>query len=434
MEERKIKDFSKDEYDEFISLFSVSNGWHLIRKMLSTVGSDFLDDGERVAFIAMNLAKQEELDSQNQRRLIYAALFHDIGRIWESSSDQHDSFDFNSKYERALSSYLFLKYFSPLKEYSEIVLFQHGREDRKQKNAYYPLGVTLHLCEDVDELNKDGRKKDEIIEYIRDHAGILYNAKDVEAMAVLLNESNVLSQLNTSSCHEAVDDFLSSLYFRRDVIRRYLYMVTYCIEFYNKETMYHARISAFVCYALGRYLDFSLHDLCVTYTAGLFGDIGKVMIPHSILEKPGKLSEEEEKTMRKHIDYTKTILEGCFKDREVIDVAYAHHERLDGSGYPCHKKGNELNRKQRVAAIADVTAALLSSRTYKEAYPLDKTIDELMKMKDEGKLDGEIVDVLIANKDEIIAYLKRHLNKMMRSLAELNAEKIRLKYANIWEK
>ena len=122
-----IKDFTKDEYDEFISLFSVTNAWHLIRKMLSVVDDSYLEEGERVGFILLRLCQEQQLDQKKTRNLVFSALFHDIGRIWQSSSDKANLFDYSSHYDHALSSYLFLKYFSPQKEYAEIVLFQNGQ-------------------------------------------------------------------------------------------------------------------------------------------------------------------------------------------------------------------------------------------------------------------------------------------------------------------
>ncbi len=308
-----IKDFSKDEYDEFISLFSVNNVWHLIKKMLSEVDAPFLEQGERLAYIALRLAEKQKIDMKNTRHLVFSALFHDIGRIWASSSDPElTGFDFKSSYDHALSSYLFLKYFSPLKDYSDIVLFQHGRADREQKNTYYRYGVKLNVCDHVDMWKTQGKSKDEIIALLKGGEGRYFYSNDVDDMISLLNETNILEHLSTDICHQSVDEFLSSLYFRRDVVRNYLFMVTYCFEFYNAETMFHARMTASLCYLLGRYLDLDLHNLCILYTAGLFGDIGKVRIPHEILEKPGKLTSEETEMMKKHIDCTKEILEGCF--------------------------------------------------------------------------------------------------------------------------
>jgi putative nucleotidyltransferase with HDIG domain len=213
-----------------------------------------------------------------------------------------------------------------------------------------------------------------------------------------------------------------------------MFMVTYCFEFYNTETMFHSRMTASLCYLLGRYLNLGLHDLCVLYTAGLFGDIGKVRVPHEILEKPGKLTPEEQDVMRKHIESTKEILTGCFKEAAVVDIAYAHHERLDGSGYPRGLTDKDLSIEQKIMAVADIGSALMAKRSYKDAYPMERTISELETMKKDGKLDPQVVDLFKANQEEIFSYLQNHINSMLRDMQALRAERMRLKFADAWEK
>ncbi len=115
-------------------------------------------------------------------------------------------------------------------------------------------------------------------------------------------------------------------------------------------------------------------------------------------------------------------------------MAYAHHERIDGSGYPLGLKGDQLDIKQRIIQVADIGAALMAKRTYKDAYPMDKTIEELEIMKNDGKLDEKIVSLFSANQEEIFAYLQNHLNRMLRDMQALRAERQRLKFADAWEK
>lgn len=437
MEKNGLKDFSKDEYDEFISLFSVSNAWHLIREMLSEIGTSFLDQGERLGFITLNLAKKQGYDIKTTRILVLSSLFHDIGKIWQSSSSNDkmiSEFDFSTSYDRALSSYLFLKYFSPLKDFSAIVLFQHGRYDRPQKDAYYKYGVMINLCDHVDRWISMGFSPEEIISLINGGKGSYFAPKDCEDMIEILERTNLIEQVKSGAYKSTIDDYMTTIYFRRDLIRSYLLMVTYCIEFYNFETMYHARLSASMGYIFSKLTNLDLHTTCVIYTACLFGDIGKVRISHEILEKPGKLTKEETMIMMRHIEYSKEILSNVFNDKIVVEYAYSHHERLDGSGYPKHLKGDEINLPMRVCAISDVIAAMIAGRSYKDAYSMDETIKALEEMVKENKIDKNLVQLYIDNREEIAAYLQRHQNRMFRNIKSLKAEREILKFSDVWER
>ncbi|MFA6796036.1 MAG: HD domain-containing phosphohydrolase [Bacilli bacterium] len=429
-----IRDFSKDEYDEFKSLFSISDTWQIIKNIFMEIDRKVLEHGERVAYIALTLAKKQKLDTTTTRNLVFAALFHDIGMVWSDESEGSEFKSFNPKntYDHALSSYLFLKYFSPLKKYSEIVLFHHGRADREQINKYYKLGVKLHICDRIDVVEMNSVPRERTIELLRSNSGTMFYENDVNDMISLIKETTFLDNLKTDKCRETIDKYLAGMYFRRDVVRNYLFMATYCFEFFDTETMFHARMTASLCYLLGRYMNLDLHQLSIIYTAGLFGDMGKARIDHSILKKPGKLTKEEQMIMRKHDEYTKEILEGCIKDPQVIDIAYSHHERLDGSGYPRGLKGDELDINKRIIAVADIASALMAHRSYKDAYPMEKTIEELENMVKDGKLDGNVVAAFITHQQEISSYLENHINRVLRTLQAMRGEKARIKFANTW--
>jgi putative nucleotidyltransferase with HDIG domain len=101
-------------------------------------------------------------------------------------------------------------------------------------------------------------------------------------------------------------------------------------------------------------------------TGGLLHDVGKMSIPHEVLNKPGRLSQAEFLVMRGHVTSTAAYLERCHDmPKGVITIAAQHHEKLDGSGYPLGIAGNELNLLARIASIVDVFSALTDRRVYK---------------------------------------------------------------------
>jgi putative nucleotidyltransferase with HDIG domain len=117
------------------------------------------------------------------------------------------------------------------------------------------------------------------------------------------------------------------------------------------------------------------------HRAGLMHDIGKLAISSRILDKPGKLTEDEAAAMREHTAYTLRILErvACFS--KLADVAASHHERLDGSGYHRGLAAFDLTRAARVLAVADVFEALTAERPYRAAMPVDEALGVLHEMR-----------------------------------------------------
>ena len=120
--------------------------------------------------------------------------------------------------------------------------------------------------------------------------------------------------------------------------------------------------------SFGRHLGFPKLQLAKLAQVGLLLDIGKIRVPRSLLEKQGKLTEEEFEIARKHVDYGLEILsETPNFDQQVLDAIAQHHERLNGSGYPNGLVGDEISIYGRMAGIADCFAAMTKPRPYAEA-------------------------------------------------------------------
>lgn len=125
-------------------------------------------------------------------------------------------------------------------------------------------------------------------------------------------------------------------------------------------------------------------DISLISTASALHDIGKIMIPEEILNKPGRLTEEEYATIKTHTTEGARILKGLAigQDEPLVKVAHAicrwHHERWDGGGYPDRLKGDEIPIAAQVVALADVYDALTSERCYKQAYSHEKAVDMIL--------------------------------------------------------
>jgi PAS domain S-box-containing protein len=139
----------------------------------------------------------------------------------------------------------------------------------------------------------------------------------------------------------------------------------------------------------------------ILFTASPMHDIGKVGIPDSILNKPGKLDENEWKVMRKHTVIGYNILKNS--KREILKaaaiVAMEHHEKWDGTGYPRGLKGEEIHIYGRITAIADVFDALGSNRCYKKQWE-DEKIFDLLKDEKGKHFDPKLIDLFFENIDK----------------------------------
>ncbi|NOX54353.1 MAG: HD domain-containing protein [Planctomycetes bacterium] len=166
-------------------------------------------------------------------------------------------------------------------------------------------------------------------------------------------------------------------------------------------TAVHTAGVAAVAVALAERLGFSRREQCLMRTAGYLHDLGKLAIPTEILDKPGRLTEQERLMIRTHTYHTFRILDTIGGMRQINEWASFHHERLDGKGYPFRHRGEDLTLGSRIMAVADVCSALSEERPYHEGMPQEKALGILDDLVKDGALDGDVVGVLRRDYDAI---------------------------------
>ncbi|MDP2728186.1 MAG: HD-GYP domain-containing protein, partial [Dehalococcoidia bacterium] len=151
--------------------------------------------------------------------------------------------------------------------------------------------------------------------------------------------------------------------------------------------------------ALGRALNLPNDKLRVLVRAGLLHDIGKLGIPDAILLKPGQLTDEEFKVIKKHPLLGFEILERVGSLEQEIKVIRAHHERIDGSGYPQGLSGDQIPIETRVIAVADTYDSTVSDRPYRKGLPLER-VKQILREEAGSHLDPQVVEVCLRLIDE----------------------------------
>lgn len=129
------------------------------------------------------------------------------------------------------------------------------------------------------------------------------------------------------------------------------------------------------------------------YRASLLHDLGKLRVPNSILDKPGKLNDAEWSIVREHPGLTRDILGRVTQFHELAEVAGAHHEKLDGTGYPNRLCASDLSLEARIVAVADVYGALIEDRPYRSGMSTREAL-KIMEREVPGKLDADCFEAL----------------------------------------
>ena len=157
------------------------------------------------------------------------------------------------------------------------------------------------------------------------------------------------------------------------------------------------------------------------YRAGLLHDVGKIRVPVEIINKPGRLTDDEFNTIKLHPVTGYHILRGISGNSDIAISAKYHHERYDGKGYPNGLEGENIPETARILGIADSYDAMTSNRSYRDALPQDVVRAEIEKGKG-TQFDPVIADIMIQMIDEDVTYRMKQADSMNRKILVIDDE------------
>ena len=166
------------------------------------------------------------------------------------------------------------------------------------------------------------------------------------------------------------------------------------------------------------------------YYAGLLHDIGKIRVPEEVINKPGKLTDEEYDQIKIHPVTSYHILKDIYEDKQISMGAKFHHERYDGNGYPNGLKGENIPEIARIIGVADTYDAMASNRSYRKALPQDVVRSEIEKGKG-SQFDPEIADVMLSIIDEDRDYKLKETNANVKTVLVVDDEAMNIKMVEI---
>lgn len=220
-------------------------------------------------------------------------------------------------------------------------------------------------------------------------------AREIKTAAVgnvkkMLKDAASGKSFDTEEAQEHVGDMVKSVFRNKDAL-----LSLTRLKSFDEYTFTHSVNVTVLTLALAQDLGFPKSDLQIMGMGAMLHDVGKMLVPDEILNKPGKLDQDERNIIQNHTTFGKEILEKRGDiHKTAIMMAWEHHERVDGSGYPMGKTESELQRESMVIAVADVYDALTSARVYKPGMPPPHTLS-FIKARAESEFKGDFVERFI---------------------------------------
>ena len=384
------------------------NLWSIAIEFMKNIDDKLMEFNLKFAYITYMICKLSKVDYKTKKHLVFISCFNNVGKHYEGENASNPT----------VETYLFLKYFSPIKNDADLLLPEIlGSKNLKNIMGYNKLKIAKKFTQYLISTNDS----DEALRMIMQEDK-KYGYLDIVALNRLVKKTDLFYELNSMHYKTVVYKFISKMMFSRKEKTYFFSMLSSLFEMYSSQTLYHSKVTAIISYKIARCMKIDKKRCSKIYVAGLSHDLGKVCIPLRILEKPDKLTDREYSTMKKHVEYTKMILENKM-DYDIIEIAYRHHERLDGSGYPNKVPGKCLTLDQKILQVADVISALIAKRSYKEAWSIDKTIAILEDNVKNDKLDIDVVECFKQNRNKILKSSIQLMNQAEKIYNKMNEER-----------
>jgi len=370
------------------------------------------DHHKQVALISLRIADALELPVTEQNEIVCAGILHDIGAISLAERMESMKFEYTTGQAHAEMGYYLIKIFEPMRHAAEQIRFHHVPWDNGQgrfnKGWQVPLGSRiLFLADHIALLIRKDREIlgqiDTIKAKIVESSGSLIEPRLVDTFLELADKEyfwlDLVSPLISKQLEQTVRQ--ETIYMNKRELLSFSSLIRRMIDFRSPFTATHSSGVSATAEKLGLLAGLNEQECFELKVAGYLHDLGKLAIPTEILEKPGKLTEEEFNLMRGHTFYTFRALEPIEDLMLINKYGSYHHERLDGTGYPFRLKRKDLPLGSRLLAVADVFTALTEDRPYRKGMSNEQTMLILEKMGENNKLDKEVVALVRDNLDQI---------------------------------
>lgn len=397
------------EQDLRVNLFDLVAS---LGKAIDMMSAELASHHLKVAYLAFRIGQALNLAAEELSRLAVAGFLHDIGAFSLDERLHLMEFEDSRPGDHSRAGYLLLKDFRPFQEIAEAIRFHHvpwrdGQGATEDGVAVPRDSHIVHLADRVSVLVVKDKpilsQVDRICAHIAKRKGSVFVPEFVDAFLDIAPKDYVWLELVSDGIEYILQKGMRARFSELGVDDLVSFSRLLCriIDFKSPFTATHSGGVASVAVAMAQKAGFSEFERRLIEISAYLHDLGKLAIPAEILEKPGKLTNEEWQVMRTHVFYTYKILEPIEVLRTVTAWSSLHQERLNGSGYPFRCQAADLSPGSRIMAVADVFVALTEDRPYRKGMDKETTLTVLEGMADLGELDVELVGVVQNHFEEI---------------------------------
>lgn len=394
-------------------LFSLNEFLMAVSFALDFVEMDILgmpsNHGKRTAYITINIAKEIGFSFEELHDLTALAMLHDNGLSEYSlhkkliKRELTNAAVLEDVKEHCVIGEKNIKNYPLLTNIKNVIKYHHERYDGmgffNLKENEIPVMSQIIVIADTIEKNyklqvNNHEMQKEIIEFVKSQENIMFSSTIVDAfLKIVLNKEfweNLKDEFIDTALKNEIPEYSLELSFEE--IHNITSVLSKIIDSKSNYTKRHSQELSEKVAIMADYYGFGIEEKMKLIIAADMHDIGKLAVPNVILDSPNKLSDEEFEIVKKHSYFTRIALNGIKGFEDITEWASNHHEKLNGRGYPFGKLDSDLDFNSRLLCCLDIYEALTEERPYRVGLSHKEAMDIVNKMKEDGFVDGNIVN------------------------------------------
>lgn len=397
----------------------------LVRDTLKIVYPRLMKHGSRVAYMVYTMLREEgKYEEFELADMVMVATLHDIGAYKTERDRLGDILRYESKecMAHSIYGYLFFKYLSPVPDLAKVIMYHHTDYERlKQMNyTYKDVAAYINIAERVDHYSTALGDKFELGMFQK-YAGTKLSDDGLALFNKCENKYGIFDKIRSGEYLQELDDIIEYMIFNNEDKKKFLEMLMYCQGFFRSEMVVETAMAVCISEEIAREMMLPMQKREILYYGTLLHDIGMLTLPRELIETPRKLEPKEARLVKTHVEAARKIL-GPRMKKEVVDIALAHHERCDGSGYPKQLTDNQMSTEQKILQVTDIVVALVNKRSYRKPLPKEKIITILEEKTARNRLKRQVVTVVVQSYDKIMSRIKEETSQILKMYETLNKQ------------
>lgn len=395
----------------------------LVRDTLKMISPRIMKHGSRVAYVVYIMLREEgKYEEFELADMVMTATLHDIGAYKTEKERINDMlrYEYRDYMAHSIYGYLFFKYLSPVPELARVIMYHHTDYEKLQgiNYEYKDVAAYINIAEKIDHYcNALGNKFEPSM--LQKYAGTRISEEGLNLFFRCEEKYGIFEKIRSGEYLKELDAIIEYMIFNNEDKKKFLEMLMYCQGFFRSGMVIETAMAVCVSEEIAREMMLPEHKREILYYGTLVHDIGMLAIPIKLIETPRKLDPREARVVRKHVEFAGEILSTRMK-KEVVDIALAHHERCDGSGYPNRLTDPQMSTEQKILQVTDVVVALLNRRSYRKPLPKEKVIAILDEKAGSGRLKRQVEVVVVKSYDRIVERARSQSAQIVEMYEKLN--------------